>query len=153
LLDRITIRVVLIRTLLGGGRWAVGQTIAATGAFMLKDFVHVMDVLHFRMHRALETGSRQRPQAMQRRSSILIFILQAALLGSSRRRVFRSGDGVLPPGRFRDFQTKYSSVRFEFNDNKDPPQPDADSLNLKVSFSLTGEGKGEGDDDGTSRTV
>jgi hypothetical protein len=46
----------LIRTLLGGGRWAVGQTIAATGAFMLKDFVHVMDVLHFRMHRALETG-------------------------------------------------------------------------------------------------
>jgi hypothetical protein len=35
---------------------AVGQTVAATGAFALNDLVHVVDVLHFRMNRALGTN-------------------------------------------------------------------------------------------------
>jgi hypothetical protein len=35
---------------------AAGQTVAATGAFAFDHFVHVMNVLHFRMNRAFETG-------------------------------------------------------------------------------------------------
>jgi hypothetical protein len=35
------------------GHRTVGQTVAAAGAFAFYHFVHVMDILHFRMHRAL----------------------------------------------------------------------------------------------------
>jgi hypothetical protein len=36
--------------------WAVAQTVTTAGTFGFDNFVHVVDVLHFRMHRALGTG-------------------------------------------------------------------------------------------------
>lgn len=52
-LGRIRVLVVLREC---AGHWTIGQTVAAAGAFMLKHFEHMMDVLHFRMDRALGTG-------------------------------------------------------------------------------------------------
>ena len=37
-------------------RWAVGEAVAAAGAFSLENFVHVMNVLHFWMDGAFGTN-------------------------------------------------------------------------------------------------